>query len=153
MYLQEILNKKGSQVFLIAPQATLEEAVERLVKHNVGSLLVWQDELGSTGVVGIITERDILRAVASHRGRLETLRVFDVMTTHLVTVSPHHSIEQAMGLMTEHRVRHLPVFANGGVCGMISIGDVVKAHHDFLEQENHYMRSYIHGEGGERATV
>jgi CBS domain-containing protein len=87
MYLQEILDKKGSQVFLIAPQATLEEAVERLVKHNVGSLLVWQDDSGSTGV-----------------------------------------------------------------CGMISIGDVVKAHHDFLEQENHYMRSYIHGEGGERAT-
>jgi CBS domain-containing protein len=94
MYLQEILNKKGSQVFLIAPQATLEEAVERLVKHNVGSLLVWQDESGSTGVVGIITERDILRAVASHRGRLESLRVFEVMTTHLITVSPHHSIEQ-----------------------------------------------------------
>lgn len=150
MTLQEILQRKGTNVFTISPHATLEAAVEQLVEENIGSLLVCQDNATEQNIAGIITERDILRTVATHRGRLEELQVADVMTTDLITVSPRDTIVQAMGLMTEHRIRHLPVISQGKLAGIISIGDVVKAHHDLLEQENFYMRNYILGDRGEK---
>ena len=153
MILQEILRKKGSQVFTITAQATVDEAVQNLVENNVGSLLVCEESTGSPSLQGIITERDILRVLASHCGSLEGLKVGDVMTTELVTVAPTEATVQARKLMTEHRIRHLPVVVDGQLCGMISIGDIVKRQHELLEQDNHFMRSYIQGEGAERGTL
>lgn len=126
MILQEILRKKGSGVFTIAPGATVDDAVQKLVECNVGSLLVCEGDVDSLDLKGIITERDILRLLASHRGSLEELKVSEVMTTELVTVSPTETTIQAMKLMTEHRIRHLPVVSDGELRGMISIGDIVK---------------------------
>jgi CBS domain-containing protein len=96
-------------------------------------------------MLGIITERDILRACAARRGPLESTRVSDVMTTNVVTGSPCDSVEDTMGLMTEHRIRHLPVLENDKLVGIVSIGDIVKAQHDALTMENHYLKSYLHG--------
>lgn len=146
MMLQEILRRKGSKVHAIGPQATLDQVVQKLVENNCGSLLVCErpDDCESPGsLLGIITERDILRACASRRGPLDQLKVVDVMSAELITGSPTDSIDDTMGLMTEQRVRHLPIMVDGRLAGIISIGDVVKAHHDEVAMENHYLKSYI----------
>jgi len=146
MTLQEILRSKGTKVHSIDPQASLEDVVQKLVKHNCGSLVVCAAGDCENGrMLGIITERDILRACAAHRAPLEKLKVSDVMTTNVVAGSPGDSVEDTMGLMTDRRVRHLPVLEDGRLQGMISIGDVVKAQHDSLSMENHYLKSYIQG--------
>jgi CBS domain-containing protein len=145
MTLQEILRNKGSNVHTIAPDATLEDVVQTLVKHNVGSLVVCEHAgCNPPGrMVGIITERDILRSVAAHHGPLTSQRVDNAMTSEVVTASPNDSVEEVMGLLTKRRIRHLPVTDQGLLVGLISIGDVVKAQHDELSLENHYLRSYI----------
>jgi CBS domain-containing protein len=155
MRLQDILNRKGNSVRTIGPEATADAAVSELVRHNIGSLMVCQcqDDGQPLVVLGIITERDILRAQAAHRAPLEALLVADVMTTELVTALPSDRVEEAMRLMTEHRVRHLPIVADGQLLGMVSIGDIIKAQFDELVAENFYMRSYIQGEGAEIATT
>jgi CBS domain-containing protein len=147
MFVQDILAAKGTDVLTIGPDATLEDVVQKLVQYNCGSLLVCQQ--GDAGdepqVVGIITERDILRACAARRAPLDQLRVLAVMTdrSRLVTGSPRDDLEHTMGQMTEHRVRHLPILDEGRLCGLISIGDVVKAQHQQMAMENHYMKAYI----------
>jgi CBS domain-containing protein len=155
MRLQDILSRKGAGVCMIAPEATADDAVAELVRYNIGSLMVCQfgDDGQPRVVLGIITERDILRAQAAHRAPLEALLVANVMTTELVTARPSDSVEEAMRLMTEHRVRHLPIIADGQLAGMVSIGDIIKAQFDELVAENFYMRSYIQGEGAEVATT
>jgi CBS domain-containing protein len=149
MQLQDILNRKGTTVHTIDPNATADDAVADLVRYNIGSLMVCRESLEGLIVLGIITERDILRAQAAHRAPLEQLRVGQVMSSNLVTAAPTDRVEEAMRLMTEHRVRHLPIIDNGQLVGMISIGDVVKAQYDELVAENHHMRSYILGEGAD----
>jgi CBS domain-containing protein len=143
MSLQEILHHKGSRVFSIPPEATLAEVVQKLVKYNCGSLLVCpQDDC--TRLLGIITERDILHACAAHKVPLENYRVSDVMSSNLATCSPSDSVADAMGVMTNRRVRHLPVVNDEGrLIGIVSIGDLVKHQHDQLTMENYYLKSYI----------
>ena len=146
MRLQEILRVKGSGVHTIHPQATLDEVVQKLVSCNCGSLVVREpaDAGGRPGaMVGIISERDILRAIAARRGPLDQLLATDAMTRDVIIGSPADSIEDTMGLMTQRRIRHLPIVEGGELAGMISIGDVVKAHHDQVALENHYLKSYI----------
>ncbi|HVA45428.1 MAG TPA: CBS domain-containing protein [Pirellulales bacterium] len=146
MMLEEILRRKGSQVHSIGPDATLDQVVQKLVENNCGSLVVCQrsdDGSGPGTLLGIITERDILRACAGRRGPLDQLKVTDAMSHELITGSPTDSIDDIMGLMTERRIRHLPVLLDDKLVGIISIGDVVKAHHDEVTMENHYLKSYI----------
>jgi CBS domain-containing protein len=147
MLLQDILRNKGSQVLSIEPSATLDDVVQKLVRHNCGSLVVCQAQANDRQgpMVGIVTERDILRACAARRGTLDSIRVADVMTTEVITGAPHDPVENAMGLMTGNRVRHLPVLDDGQLVGMISIGDVVKAQHDQFAIENHHLKAYIQG--------
>ena len=147
MILQEILRNKSATIHSISPQATLEDVVQTLVRHNVGALVVCEDASDSQPcqMVGIITERDILKASAAHRAPLTAQLVQDVMTYNVVTASPSDSVEDVMGLLTDRRIRHLPILDGGKLVGIISIGDVVKAQHDELSLENHYLRSYIHG--------
>ena len=141
MLVREILGGKGRGVHTCGPHDTLADVVDLLVGYNCGSLVVCeQDEM-----VGIITERDILRACASTRGTLESLRVGERMTRCPVTATPEDDVADAMGVMTERRIRHLPVLEGGKLAGIISIGDLVKAQHDELCRENHYLKSYILG--------
>ncbi|HTQ38965.1 MAG TPA: CBS domain-containing protein [Pirellulales bacterium] len=145
MSLAQILQHKGSRVLSISPHATLADVVQKLVKNNCGSLVVCEEN-DCSHLLGIITERDILKACAIHRAPLEQLRVEDVMTADLATCSPNDSVQDAMGVMTDRRIRHLPVIDDEGkLAGIVSIGDLVKHQHDQLTMENHYLKSYIHG--------
>ena len=118
------------------------------MEYNVGSLVVCEpvesaDSSSDAQLVGIITERDILRAVASFEDPLTTLEVREVMSSKLIVGSLHDGVEHVMGLMTERRIRHLPILDAGRLVGLISIGDVVKAQHQQMAQENHYLKNYI----------
>jgi CBS domain-containing protein len=141
MQVREILSEKGSTVYTCSPNDSLADVVDLLVGYNCGSLVV--SENGE--MVGIITERDILRACAMTRQSLEVLSVRDRMTRCPVTATPDDEIADTMGAMTEHRIRHLPVVDGGRLAGVVSIGDVVKAQHNELCRENYYLKSYILG--------
>ncbi len=141
MRVYDILQSKGDKVHQISPDASLADAVERLVRFNCGSLMVAEVE----SIVGIITERDILKAINSQKLSLNDLSVRDFMSRNLVTGNPTDDVSNVMGIMTSHRVRHLPIFDEGRLVGMISIGDVVKAQFDLLAVENHYLKVYIQG--------
>jgi CBS domain-containing protein len=146
MMLRDILHAKGTLVHTIRSDATLADVVQTLVKHNCGSLVVCDSHCDQTErLAGIITERDILKACAARTAPLEAITVAEVMTREMVVGSPHDSVEDAMGLMTVRRIRHLPVVEDGQLRGLVSIGDVVKMQHDRLTMENHYLKSYLHG--------
>ena len=139
MLVRDVLSDKGRIVHTCAPEDTLADVADLLVGHNIGSLVVMQ----SDNMVGIITERDILRASAATRGPLEFVRVDERMTRCPVVASLNDEVEDVMCVMTERRIRHLPVVEGGRLVGIISIGDTVKAQHDELCRENHYLKSYI----------
>ncbi len=136
-----ILATKGSQVHSIAPDASSYEAIERMVANNVGSLLV----LDGDAIAGIFSERDFLRRVALRGLDARATPVREVMTTRILVVDPSRSIEDCMALMTQERVRHLPVVEGGRVVGVISIGDVVKTLSKVRESEVRSLTEYITG--------
>ncbi len=142
MTLRSILHVKGKKVFTTVPLATLEHAVRAMVEHNCGSLVVCL-EGDEERMVGIITERDILRSLASGKQQMSQITVAEVMTKNVITGTSASMIPEIMGLMTEHRIRHLPIIEDERLVGLISIGDVVKAQHDELSAENHYLKEYI----------
>jgi CBS domain-containing protein len=140
MQVRDILQSKGTTVTTIGPEATIHEAMKTLVQHRIGSLVV-SDEGGK--IVGIITERDILRECAEHSERVKNTQVREVMTTNLIIGLPDDEISYVMGIMTHNRMRHLPIIANEKLEGLISIGDVVKAQLEETEFENRYLKDYI----------
>jgi CBS domain-containing protein len=139
MLVRDVLSDKGKLVHTCNPDDTLADVADLLVGHNIGSLVVMQDG----EMVGIITERDILRACAGTRAPLEFLRVGERMTRCPVVASPLDELADIMCIMTERRIRHVPVVEGGQLVGIVSIGDTVKAQHDELCRENHYLKSYI----------
>lgn len=139
MKLSDILRIKGPSVFTIGPHATLADVVAAMVEHNCGSLVVCEDDR----MVGIITERDILRACAVVDRPLSQVSVQERMVRKVISGSIHDKISDVMGLMTERRIRHLPVLEQGRLAGLISIGDIVKAEHSLLSVENEYLKHYI----------
>ena len=141
MKLYEILSNKGSAVFSIEPEASLTEMAKRLVEYNCGSLVVVRHET----MLGIVTERDMIKSYVATGQSLDDMTVGDVMTTNVITGAPSDEVSDTMGLMTAHRIRHLPILEDDKLAGMISIGDVVKAQHDELSVENHFMKEYIQG--------
>ena len=142
MILQEILVQKGSEVYSTGPETRLDDVVCSMVEKNCGSLVV-RDENDAQAMVGIVTERDILRVCCGKKELYGGVKVGDVMTTDVIVGSPSDTVNDTMGLMTRKRIRHLPVMENGKLVGMISIGDVVKAQFDKLQLENHYLKTYI----------
>ncbi|MCB1128485.1 MAG: CBS domain-containing protein, partial [Verrucomicrobiae bacterium] len=131
MTIGDILRDKGGAVHTISPDATLDDAVQRLVRQNVGSLVVCVqgDCAKASSIVGIITERDVLRASAARVGVFTDRLVSDVMTTGPVTGTPRDDAGEVMGLMTDRRIRHLPIIdeAEDRLVGIVSLGDLVKA--------------------------
>lgn len=120
---QQILEAKGSDVWSIAPDASVLEAIKLMAEKEVGALLVMTGEKP----VGIVSERDYARKVILKGRSSQKTSIQDIMTTHVVYVSPDQSIEECMALMTEKHIRHLPVMDGERLCGMLSIGDLVKA--------------------------
>lgn len=140
MLIRDILREKGPTVITIAPELPLQEAVQVLVQHNIGALVVFDGEIR-----GIVSERDLLRRAAADIQQLAATLVRDVMTADVITASPDAPIRDVMDTMTEHRIRHLPVVENGRLAGIISIGDVVNAVRHTAETENRYLHAYIEG--------
>jgi CBS domain-containing protein len=121
--IRNLLDEKGGEVFGIAPDATILDALKLMAEKNVGAVIVLEDDT----IVGILSERDYARKVALMGRASASTAVSEIMTTSVSTVSPEGSVDECMGLMTEGRFRHLPVVEDGQVIGVISIGDVVKA--------------------------
>ena len=120
---QDILNEKGSDVYSVAPDTTIFEAVQQMADKRIGALLVMEHEKP----VGIVTERDYARKVALEGRSSRDSLVREIMSTRVLCVSPERTIEDCMALMTDRRARHLPVVDHKHVIGLISIGDLVKA--------------------------
>lgn len=141
---REILRQKGTDVVTVGPDATVQDAMGVLVEHNIGAVVVTDAD----AVRGILTERDILRLGANGSGRLGTMRVAQAMTPQedLVIAVPNDDIGYCMQVMTENRIRHLPIMEEGELRGIVSIGDVVNATRDHAEWENRYLRDYIRGD-------
>jgi CBS domain-containing protein len=137
MKVTEILRSKGADVITIWPGASLRSAVERMAKRNVGALVVVDDE---GKIVGMVSEREVIRALAASAERALADSVADVMSRRLITCGPDDRLAQLMAVMTEHRVRHLPVVEQGRLIGLVSIGDLVKARLGELEFESNVLR-------------
>jgi CBS domain-containing protein len=137
--LSEILEEKGSEVFEIDADSSVYEAVKRMVDLNVGSLLV----MDRGEVAGIVTERDYLRRAALEGLTDRQTEVREIMSSPLIVVSPDTSVDECMALMTDRRIRHLPVVEEGRVVAMISIGDLVKFQSRQQSFEIQYLTNYI----------
>jgi len=137
--ISDVLKEKGKGVIGVDPSATVYEAIEQMVKHNCGSLLVMQDE----DIAGIFTERDYLRKVTLQGRTAKTTAVQEIMTSPVVVVEAGAEIDEALAMMTDRHIRHLPVVDGGRVVGVVSIGDLVK--HKTKEQEFQigYLEDYI----------
>jgi CBS domain-containing protein len=137
--LAEILEEKGGEVFEIDAESSVFAAVCRMVELNVGSLLV----TANGDVVGIVTERDYLRRVAAEGRRERETPVREIMTSSLIVVTPDTTVDECMALMTDRRIRHLPVVAEGRVVGLVSIGDLVEFKSRQQAFEIQYLTDYI----------
>lgn len=141
-HVSDILASKGRDVLSIDGSATVYDAIAKMVEGNVGALLVYDDGR----LQGIITERDYLRRVTLEGRDERTTPVREIMTTEVVYVGPDASIEECMAVMTERRIRHLPVLGDRReVVGIVSIGDVVKFHSTEQEVHIRFLTEYISG--------
>jgi len=140
MNVETILNTKGRAVITIAPEATIAEAVALLSDKGIGAVVV----SGDAGVLaGILSERDIVHALAKRGAALLTLPVSALMTRQVFTCRAQDSIAELMAEMTKRRIRHLPVLEEGRLAGIVSIGDVVKNRLDEVESEASSLRQFI----------
>ena len=140
MLADQILERKGRDVATIAPDATVRAAVEALAAANIGALVVSPD---GSALAGIVSERDIVRRLAADGPTLLDRPVVELMAADVHTCIGSDNVDQLMHLMTEHRIRHLPVVVDGALTGIISIGDVVKTRVDELETEKDQLVDYI----------
>ncbi len=136
--LAEIIEEKGSEVLEIDADASVLEAVERMVQNNVGSLLVTMDG----EVTGIVTERDYLRRVTVE-GRTEDAPVREIMSSPLVVATLETTVDECMAMMTDRRIRHIPVVDEERVVGLVSIGDLVKFKSKLQSFEIQFLNDYI----------
>lgn len=136
---KQILNEKGNDVWAVSPDATIYEALELMAEKNIGAVLVMDDD----ALVGIFSERDYARKVVLQGKASRETPVRDGMTDEVICVRPDQSVEGCMSLMTEKRIRHLPVLEGDSVVGVISIGDVVKGVISQQANTIEHLESYI----------
>ena len=139
--IQALLDRKGHEVYSIRADQTVYEAITKMDARNVGGLVVKDREQ----VVGIITERDYLRKVILRGRSSKEITVESIMTRNLVSITPNRTVAEAMKLMTEKRCRHLPVFKDGQLDGILSIGDLVKTIIASQDFEIQFLQDYIGG--------
>jgi len=140
MTVKTILRHKGTAVSTIEPEASISRAAHWLCLKKIGALVVTKGK----AVLGLISEREIVHAFSRNGEAAALMRVKEFMNSHVITASPEDSISRVMKLMTQHRVRHMPVLRDGELAGIISIGDVVKSRLDDLELESNTLRdAYI----------
>jgi CBS domain-containing protein len=139
---QMFRQKKAHRIITIGPETVVSEAAKILKEEHIGALMVMGDD---GALAGIISERDIVRAIPEYGGELFDLAVSRLMTHPVVTCNPKGRVHQIMKTMTANHFRHMPVLEDGKLIGMISIGDVVKSRVDELEDEEAHMRNFIAG--------
>ncbi len=140
LVVSDILRHKGTSVVTVEPSLTVEEFLSVLAAHRIGAAVVSSD---GVHVLGIVSERDIVLALAIHGAGTLALTVDDVCTREVETVDPSAPLDRIMTVMTERRFRHLPVVVDGALRGIVSIGDVVKARVGELEMEQTALTTYI----------
>jgi CBS domain-containing protein len=140
-HISEILRSKSGDVLKIDASATVFDAIKKIVEHNVGSILVSDGD----DVVGIMTERDYLRKIAIFGRTSHDTLVREIMSSPLIYVTPETTIEEAMAIMTDRRIRHLPVVVEEKITGIVSIGDVVKFQSREQSFQIKYLTEYISG--------
>ncbi|GAA5123599.1 CBS domain-containing protein [Pseudonocardia adelaidensis] len=141
MRIADVLRNKGTTVATVGPGATVAELLGVLADHNVGALPV----IDGGRIIGIVSERDVVRRLHAGGAALLQARVADIMTTEVTTCSPNDDVSDLAAVMTSRRFRHLPVVVDGELAGIVSIGDLVKARIDLLESEREQLQSYIAG--------
>ena len=142
MTIRQLLDKKGREVYTIEPEESVFEAIRRMAERGIGALVVVED--GKP--VGIITERDYARKVILKGRSSRETPVRAIMTEEVIYILPDQTIEDAMAIMTEKKIRHLPVIEDGRLAGLISIGDVVKAIIENQQFMIDQLTNYIHGD-------
>ncbi len=140
MIIATILKRKGAQVFSVNPDDSIHQVAVLLAQQRIGAALV-ADPQGA--MLGIISERDIVRGMAGQGPGTTQLHARHLMTRNVFTTTPQDSVEGALKLMTDRRVRHLPVLVAGRVAGMVSIGDLVKARLEEAELETTELKNYV----------
>ncbi len=142
MQVREVLKNKGGHVVTIEPHATVAEAIARLVQNNIGSLPV----VNSEGLLlGVVSERDVLRHLHNRGEAYARQRVEDVMTPDPVTCTPNCDVDEVMGQMSSRRIAKVPVLDDGRLVGIVSVGDVIKVMYERLHAENTHLMSYLYG--------
>ncbi|RDH80216.1 CBS domain-containing protein [Mycolicibacterium moriokaense] len=139
MRIADVLRTKGAAVATITPETSVSGLLNELNLHNIGAMVV----VSPDGVVGIVSERDVVRNLHEHGGDLLRKPVSEIMTTMVATCSPTDTVDHLTGLMTTKRVRHIPVIENGRLVGIVSIGDIVKQRMEELESEQRALQDYI----------
>ncbi|MGN8023997.1 CBS domain-containing protein [Phyllobacterium sp. 22229] len=140
MTVKMILERKGYDVFSAAPETTLGDAVAALAKHKIGAIVIVDDK---KAIKGILSERDVVRAIAADGADVLWRPVSEIMTIKVSVCTERHTVNQVMEMMTRGRFRHLPVEKDGRLHGIVSIGDVVKLRIEEVERESQEIRSYI----------
>jgi CBS domain-containing protein len=142
MHVRDVLKSKGGKIISIGPEATGSDAIAQLVQNNIGSLPIVDDQ---GHLVGIISERDVLRGIHNHGERFHGMHVSDFMTCGAVTCDLEADVNEVMGQMSERRIAKVPVLCETRLVGIVSVGDVIKVLYDQVASENQYLISYIHG--------
>jgi CBS domain-containing protein len=139
---RDLLREKGTQVYATSPEASVYDALQQMADKNIGALIVFEGDR----LVGLISERDYARKIVLKNKFSRETAVTEIMSRDVVTVAPDKNLEECMEVITEHRVRHLPVVEDDRVLGIISIGDVVKGiidHKEFIiEQLEYYIKGW-----------
>lgn len=141
MQVRTLLKQKGSEVASARPEESVQQALDRMIEHRVGSLLVMEEGK----VTGIVTERDVLRRGLGDVRKLRDQQVGEIMTREVVIATPDDSLQYLMGLMVHNRIRHVPVYEDGSLAGIVSIGDIIFALLEESEAQNRYLHDYIAG--------
>lgn len=139
MRIADVLRSKGAAVATITPETTVAGLLTELAMHNIGAMVV----VSPDGLVGIVSERDVVRKLHEHGAELLRLPVSAIMTTFVATCTPADTVDHLSALMTNKRVRHVPVVDNNRLVGIVSIGDVVKQRMEELEREQRALQDYI----------
>ena len=139
MRIADVLRNKGAAVATITPETSVAGLLTELTVHNIGAMVV----VSQDGLVGIVSERDVVRKLHELGTEILHRPVSDIMTTVVVTCTPEDSVNSLSALMTENRVRHVPVVVDGRLAGIVSIGDVVKNRLEELEAEQQHLQAYI----------
>jgi CBS domain-containing protein len=139
MRIADLLRHKGSDVATVPPERTVTELLDDLARHNIGAVVV----VRGGELVGIVSERDVARGLNQRGAELLGAAVSEIMTTKVVTCDPNEGLDSLAAIMTERRIRHMPVVDNGELVGIVSIGDVVKSRIEQLETDREQLESYI----------